>query len=93
MTSARSPDARDAWNARREARRASRGARFAVKVVLVLAASALHLALGPSDAERAGPRDASRRALLNAEDPGPDPAAPPARGDPCAASALSLIHI
>ena len=68
--------------------RASRGARFAVKVVLVLAASALHLALGPSDAERAGPRDASRRALLNAEDPGPDPAAPPARGDPCAASAI-----
>ena len=88
VTSARSPDARDAWDARREARRASRGARFAVKVVLVLAASALHLALGPSDAERAGPRDASRRALLNAEDPGPDPAAPPARGDPCAASAI-----
>ena len=88
VTSARSPDARDAWDARREARRASRGARFAVKVVLVLAASALHLALGPSDAERAGPRDASRRALLNAADPGPDPAAPPARGDPCAASAI-----
>ena len=88
VTSARSPDARDAWDARREARRASRGARFAVKVVLVLAASALHLALGPSDAERAGPRDASRRALLNAADPGLYPAAPPARGDPCAASAI-----
>jgi sodium/potassium/calcium exchanger 6 len=87
-TSARSRDAQDAWDARREARRASRGARFAVKVVLVLAASALHLALGTSDAERAGPRDASRRALLNAADPGPDPPAPPARGDPCAASAI-----